>query len=62
MSPLQMIAEWRRGCSNAPEGHPESCHVCTAALIDALQRRLTTMPTAEDLVGTGLAPSDFEGR
>lgn len=52
MSPLEMIAEWRKGCSCAgayfdkmmghPEGttQPEECHECTRGLIDALETKL----------------------
>lgn len=48
MTPLEMIAEWRNGCSVA--GHnsvalggdpnPAACVECTTALIDALEREL----------------------
>jgi PP-loop superfamily ATP-utilizing enzyme len=47
MTPLEMIAEWRKGCSNSMEAdgvqwrHPERCPHCTRALIDALEARLT---------------------
>ena len=40
MTPLEMIAEWRRGCSCAPKEHPEECHECTRALINALEKAL----------------------
>lgn len=40
MEPLQMIAEWRKGCSCAAAGRPEECPECTAALIDALEQAL----------------------
>lgn len=51
MTPLQMIAEWRKGCSNTMEFsasgeylgqclNPENCSDCTRALIDALEHAL----------------------
>lgn len=55
MSPLQMIAEWRKGCSVAgpaydamfkkPEGTsaPEACHDCTVGLINAMEKYLQLM-------------------
>ena len=50
MTPLEMIAEWRRSCSNAPKDMPQLCPGCTVALIDALERVLTPVrvATAED--------------
>lgn len=41
MTPLQMIAEWRKGCSNTTAEHPEECHECTRALIDNIDRHMT---------------------
>lgn len=49
MTPLEMIAEWRRGCSCAPPEHPEECHDCTRALIDALDRKLAAEAPKVDL-------------
>lgn len=40
MTPLEMIAEWRKGCSNAPTDKPELCPECTRALIEALEAKL----------------------
>ena len=51
MTPLEMIAEWRKGCSNAgpmhskcfPDGEPIKtgyCVECTEALIDALEAKI----------------------
>lgn len=40
MTPLEMIEEWRNGCSCGSVEHPEDCTECTRALIDALERRL----------------------
>jgi hypothetical protein len=37
MTPLELIAEWRKGCSCAPAGKPEECQACTAGLISALE-------------------------
>jgi hypothetical protein len=44
MTPLEMIAEWRAGCSDATAEHPELCHCCTVALIDALEAKLRAEP------------------
>lgn len=44
MTPQEMIAEWRRGCSNAPPDRPEVCPICTRALIEALDRALRRLP------------------
>lgn len=53
MTPLEMIAEWRKGCTcggpifDQIEGNPEGttscaqCAECTDGLIDALEKRLT---------------------
>jgi hypothetical protein len=50
MTPLEMIAEWRRGCTNAGPREcpapveptsPAACVECTDGLIEALQKRLT---------------------
>lgn len=43
MTPLEMIQEWRRGCSCADPQHPEQCQECTRALIDAMERKLSTV-------------------
>jgi hypothetical protein len=51
MTPLEMIAEWERGCSNTVECHPvtkeavtnlhpERCEECTLGLIKALKTAL----------------------
>lgn len=40
MTLLEMITEWRKGCSNADSKHPEECLVCTRSLIDAMERQL----------------------
>lgn len=41
LTPLEMIAEWRKGCSCSDKEHPEECHECTLALIDAIERHIT---------------------
>jgi hypothetical protein len=48
VTPLEMIAEWRRGCSCAGgDDNPATCEVCTSALIDALERSLSTTEARE---------------
>lgn len=39
MTILEMIEEWRKGCSCSTEGHPEECHDCTVVLIEAIEKR-----------------------
>lgn len=39
MTILEMIAEWRKGCSCASAGKPEECPECTRALIDAIEKK-----------------------
>lgn len=36
---LEMIAEWRKGCSVAPT-KPEDCPNCTLALVNALEKTM----------------------
>jgi hypothetical protein len=40
MTPLEMITEWRQGCSCAGPLNPEECPACTVGLIEALETRL----------------------
>lgn len=40
MSPLEIIEEWRRGCSDADPGKPEQCAECTRGAIEAIERQL----------------------
>lgn len=50
MTPLEMIAEWRRGCGNTIGAEPEQCEECTRALIEAIAAKLeesVIRPTAE---------------
>lgn len=52
MTILEMIAEWRKGCSNTmtdDDGnaidqrlHPESCSECTVGLINAIEHKIKT--------------------
>lgn len=39
MTILEMIKEWRRGCSCGPH-NPVNCPDCTTALIDAIESKL----------------------
>lgn len=41
MTLLEMIAEWRKGCSCSSHGKPEECAECTKALIDAIEARVS---------------------
>jgi hypothetical protein len=56
MTPLQMIAEWRKGCTCASKESPEECPLCTRGLIDAMERALLIAPYGaklhENLVST----------
>lgn len=47
MTPLEMIAEWRRGCSLAGADDPCACRACTMALIDSLEQSLRNSQAAE---------------
>lgn len=49
LTPLQLINEWRRGCSNASVAHPEHCHECTVALIAAIEQSLADQNAAPEL-------------
>lgn len=40
MKPLEMISEWRKGCSCGSVDHPEECRECTRALVDAIEAEL----------------------
>lgn len=40
MTLLEIIAEWRKGCSNATPNNPEECPTCTLAMIDIIEQRL----------------------
>ena len=40
MTPLEMIKEWKRGCSCAPKETPEDCKDCTVGLISAIENSL----------------------
>ena len=36
---MRHIAEWMKGCTDAPPPHPGRCATCTQAFIDAVARR-----------------------
>lgn len=38
MTPLEMIKEWRKGCTCATLEHPEECTACTVGLIEAIEK------------------------
>jgi len=40
VTPLEILAEWRKGCSCAPKERPEECPMCTRAAMDAIELRL----------------------
>lgn len=40
--PLEMIKEWRKGCSVSDCDRPERCEQCTRALIDCIELYLTS--------------------
>ena len=40
MTPLEAIAEWRKGCSDYGPDAPENCRDCTVGLIDAVEAKL----------------------
>ena len=43
MAPLEIIAEWRKGCSCAgPRVGSQACAACTLAVMNALERALRT--------------------
>lgn len=57
MTPLEMIARWRKGCSCIRNGEtsasrsPEECPICTGALIIALEEALKADSIAVPLAG-----------
>lgn len=43
MTVISMINEWRKGCScSKVEG--ESCNECSVALIEAIEKRMSSIP------------------
>lgn len=68
MSPLEMITEWRKGCSNAgpvydrmfgnPIGStsPDQCQECTAALINAIETKLKHQAASMHFNSSGKLP------
>jgi len=59
---LDIIAEWRNGCSCASPGRPEECGECSRAAIEALERWLRELPAEVELavLAQGLAMVDAE--
>jgi len=49
MTPLEMIAEWRKGCTCADSEHPEQCPECTRELINAMEKVLPFYQAAPDM-------------
>ena len=47
-----IINEWRKGCSCAPEDAPEECAECTKAAIQAIENEHARMSTIGECVGT----------
>lgn len=57
MTPLEILTEWRKGCSCAPAARPEECMMCTRAAMDAIELRLRQhqpKPTLGFLLGAKL--------
>jgi hypothetical protein len=54
---LEMITEWRKGCSNADSKHPEECLVCTRGLIDAIERQLRAPQPNVRVIGENQNPT-----
>jgi hypothetical protein len=59
VTPLEMIAEWRKGCSCAPSGKPEECQECTRVLIDGIEGQLR-LDECVPLIVNQTAPADLE--
>lgn len=53
MTPLEMIAEWRRGCGNTIGAEPEQCEECTKALIEAIAAKLAEPVAVPQVAGMG---------
>lgn len=46
MTVISMIKEWRKGCSCSNiEG--QSCHECSVALIESIEKRMSDIPSSE---------------
>jgi len=39
------IIEWKKGCTNATDNHPEECGVCTLELIDSIECTINNITT-----------------
>ena len=59
---LDIIAEWRNGCSCATPGRPEECAECSRNAIEALERWLRELPAEVELavLSHGMAMVDAE--
>jgi len=57
MTILEMISEWRNGCSCGLY-NPADCRDCTVALIDAIEKKLNKQN--EPFPGDGVAGSDCD--
>lgn len=40
MSLVEMIAEWKQGCSHAPGRRPEDCAACTRAVVERMVKKV----------------------
>lgn len=59
MTILEMIKEWRKGCSCGPH-NPANCPDCTMALIDAIERKLIGQHTPSSPNGA-IGPDGVDG-
>lgn len=41
MTPLEILAEWEKGCANTPHRGPEQCASCTRTMVKKLRQALT---------------------
>lgn len=39
MTILELIIEWRKGCSNTTDDNPVTCPMCTVGLIEAIEKQ-----------------------
>ena len=49
MTVLDMIKEWRKGCG-CSEVENQSCHECSVALIEAIERRMSNIPVCDNTI------------
>ena len=60
MTPLEMIAEWRKGCSCSDIDSPEQCPECTKELIESLEWKLSKeQERSTKLASSVLAIAEF---